>query len=206
MSEETELFDMKYILASASPRRKEILENLGLNFSVITSDADEQSEISDPEELTMELAKRKGQAVAEHLASIGKLDDQTIIISADTVVCCDKEILGKPHDKADAEKMIRMLSGKTHTVTSGVALTYKGNTVCDSSITKVFFDELDEDFINDYINSDEPYDKAGSYAIQGKAAPVISKIDGCYFNVVGLPVNCLCKLAKENDIPLVFNV
>ena len=194
---------MRYILASASPRRKEILENLGLEFTVITSDADESSDLTDPEELTKELAKRKGQAVAELLSD--KLDGETVIISADTVVCCDGEILGKPRDRSDAERMIRMLSGKAHTVTSGVALIYNGKAYSCAATTRVFFDELDEDFINNYINSAEPYDKAGSYAIQGKAAPVISKIDGCYFNVVGLPVNCLCRLAKENGIPFILN-
>ena len=192
---------MKYILASASPRRKEILLNLGLDFTVVTSDADEESDIRDPEELTMELARRKGQAVAEHLSGIGKLDENTVIISADTVVFCDGEILGKPRDKADAEKMIRMLSGKTHTVTSGVALIYKGKTVSAVSTTEVTFDTLTEEFIDRYINSPEPYDKAGGYAVQGKAAEVISKINGCYFSVVGLPVNCLCRLAAENGIP-----
>lgn len=196
---------MKYILASASPRRKEILLNLGLDFTVITSDVDEESDIRDPEELTMELARRKGQAVAEHLSGTGRLDENTVIISADTVVFCDGEILGKPRDKADAEKMIRMLSGKTHTVTSGVALIYRGRTVSAASTTEVTFDTLTEEFIDEYINSPEPYDKAGSYAIQGKAAPVISKINGCYFSVVGLPVNCLCRLAAENGIPFLLS-
>lgn len=195
---------MKYILASASPRRKEILENLGLSFSVLTSFADEESEIKDPEALTEELARRKGEAVKNLLLSKDSLDDDTVIISADTVVFCDGEILGKPHDKADAERMIRMLSGKTHTVTSGVALIYRGKTVSASSTTEVTFDTLDEEFIYNYVNSDEPYDKAGSYAIQGKAAPIISGINGCYFNVVGLPVNCLCSLAKKNGIPFTF--
>ncbi len=200
-TERTGLCKMKYILASASPRRKEILENLGLSFTVITSDADEQSDIHDPEELTMELARRKGQAVADSLSNT----EDTVIISADTVVYCDGEILGKPRNRADAEKMIRMLSGKTHTVTSGVALIYNGKTVSAASTTEVTFDTLTEDFIDKYISSSEPYDKAGGYAIQGKAAPVISKINGCYFSVVGLPVNCLCNLAAENGIPLVFN-
>ena len=192
---------MKYILASASPRRKEILENLGLSFTTVTSDADEQSDILDPEQLTMELARRKGQAVANSLPDA----KDTVIISADTVVCCDGEILGKPHDKADAERMIRMLSGKTHTVTSGVALICNGKAASAASTTEVTFDALTEDFIDEYINSSEPYDKAGAYAVQGKAARVISKINGCYFSVVGLPVNCLCKLAAENGIPLIFN-
>ena len=196
---------MKYILASASPRRKEILENLGLSFSVRTSFADEESEIKDPEALTEELARRKGEAVKQLLKKEGALDDNTVIISSDTVVYCDGEILGKPQDKADAERMIRMLSGKTHTVTSGVSLIDREKTVSASSTTEVIFDTLDEEFIESYVNSKEPYDKAGSYAIQGRAAPVISGINGCYFNVVGLPVNCLCKLAKENGIPFELN-
>ena len=196
---------MKYVLASASPRRKEILENLGLDFVVITSDADESSNIKDPEKLTEELSKRKAEAVRDLLDAKGMLDSETVIIASDTVVYACGEILGKPKDKSDAERMIRMLSGKTHTVTSGVALICKDKTVSAHSTTKVTFDELDEKFIEDYISSREPYDKAGAYAIQGRAAEVISKIDGCYFNVVGLPVNKLLRLAKENGIPFELN-
>ena len=195
---------MRYILASASPRRKEILENLGLRFEVITSDADETCALRDPALFTQELSRRKGEAVRDALLSKGELDTDALIIASDTVVSCDGEILGKPRDKADAERMIRMLSGKAHTVTSGVALLYQGEVYTDSATTKVFFDELDEAFISEYIASDEPYDKAGAYAIQGKAAPVISGIEGCYFNVVGLPVNCLARLAKKNGIELEF--
>ena len=195
---------MRYILASASPRRKEILQNLGLCFEVITSDADETCDITDPAALTRELSKRKGEAVRDALVSRSEACDDVVIIASDTVVCCDGEILGKPRDKADAERMIRMLSGKAHTVTSGVALLYRGEVYTDAATTKVFFDELDEAFISEYIASDEPYDKAGAYAIQGKAAPVISGIEGCYFNVVGLPVNCLTRLAKKNGIELEF--
>ena len=97
--------------------------------------------------------------------------------------------------------IVQSLSGSTHTVTSGVAIIYRGKTVTAFSTTAVTFDELDEGFVADYIASNEPYDKAGGYAIQGKAAEVISRIDGCYFNVVGLPVNRLIRLAKENNIP-----
>ena len=195
---------MKYILASASPRRKEILENLGLKFSVITSDADESCDERDPERLTALLAERKGEAVRDLLDSRGVLDSETVIIASDTVVYCCGEILGKPRDKADAERMMRMLSGKTHSVTSGVALIYQGRTVSAAVNTEVTFDELTEEFIEAYISSDEPYDKAGAYAIQGKAAPVISGINGCYFSVVGLPVNRLCTLARENGIPFLL--
>ena len=196
---------MKYVLASASPRRKEILENLGLDFVVITSDADESSEEKDPEALTEELSRRKAEAVRDCLESRGELDGETVIIASDTVVYASGEILGKPKDKDDAERMIRMLSGNTHTVTSGVALIYNSKTVTAHSTTKVTFDELCEEFIESYVSSREPYDKAGAYAIQGRAAEVISKIDGCYFNVVGLPVNRLLRLAKENGIPFDLN-
>ncbi len=196
---------MKYILASASPRRKEILENLGLKFRVVTSDVDESSEIRNPEMLTEELSRRKGEAVRNHLLEKGELDADTVIIASDTVVYAGGEILGKPKDRDDAERMIRMLSGNTHTVTSGVALIYRGKTFTAHSTTKVTFDELDEEFIDKYVSSNEPYDKAGAYAIQGRAAEVISKIDGCYFNVVGLPVNRLIHLARENNIPFEIN-
>ena len=101
---------MKYILASASPRRKEILENFGLDFTVITSDADENSDISDPEELTQELSRRKGEAVRDLLLSRGELDGNTVIIASDTVVYAGGRILGKPHSKDEAEAMLRLLS------------------------------------------------------------------------------------------------
>ena len=192
---------MRYILASASPRRKEILENLGLCFSVITSDADESSELCEPEALTRELSKRKGESVRDVLLSKGELDNDTVIIASDTVVCCDGEILGKPRDRDDAERMLRMLSGRTHEVVSGVALTYGAKTVTDASVTRVTFDTLDEGFLARYLDSSEPYDKAGAYAVQGIAATVVNKIEGCYFGVVGLSVNCLVNLAKKNGIP-----
>ena len=196
---------MDFILASKSPRRREILENLGIPFTVVTADTDESSGEKDPCRLVEELSRRKGEAVRDYLLSKNELDENDVIIASDTVVYAGGEILGKPKDKDDAERMIRLLSGKTHTVTSGVALIHKGKTFSSHSTTKVTFDELDEDFIERYISSREPYDKAGAYAIQGKAAEVISKIDGCYFNVVGLPVNRLIRLARENGVPFELN-
>ena len=192
---------MRYILASASPRRKEILASMGLKFEITVADADESSDTRDPVALTKELASKKGRAVKDKLSDEGKYDADTVIISADTVVVCDGEILGKPKDRADAERMLRMLSGRTHNVVSGVALTKGNETFTDASVTHVTFDMLDEEFLSRYIDSDEPYDKAGAYAIQGGAAAVISKIEGCYFGVVGLPINCLVNLAKKNNIP-----
>lgn len=192
---------MRYILASASPRRKEILESVGLNFDIVVADADETSDIRDPVLLTRALAKLKGRAVMEKLTADRSLGDDTVIISADTVVVCDGEILGKPKNRADAERMLRMLSGRSHEVVSGVALTYRGVTYTDASVTRVTFDAIDEDFLSRYLDSDEPYDKAGAYAVQGVATSFVNKIEGCYFGVVGLSVNCLINLARKNNIP-----
>ena len=192
---------MRYILASASPRRKEILESVGLNFDIVVADADETSDICDPVLLTRALAELKGRAVMEKLTADRSLGDDTVIISADTVVVCDGEILGKPKNRADAERMLRMLSGRSHEVVSGVALTYRGVTYTDASVTRVTFDAIDEDFLSRYLDSDEPYDKAGAYAVQGVAATFVNKIEGCYFGVVGLSVNCLINLARKNNIP-----
>lgn len=186
---------MKIILASKSPRRREILENLGLKFEIIVADADESSSIRDPHELVATLAARKGRAVLERL---GKDVDDALIIASDTLVYADGEFLGKPRDRADAERMIRMLSGKSHDVVSGIYLYYGGREATAATATRVTFDKMTEDEIASYLATDEPYDKAGAYAIQGKASAYISGIEGDYFNVVGLPVNLLKKTLKEN--------
>lgn len=188
---------MRYILASASPRRREILSNIGLDFSVITADTDESSDISDPARLAEELAVRKGRAVADKLSALGELSEDDIIISADTIVVCDGEILGKPTSRADARKMLQMLSGHAHTVISGVALTVCGKSFSAHSSTKVCFDDISAEDIERYLDTDEPYDKAGAYGIQGTASVWINRIDGCYFGVVGLPVNTLDKLHRQ---------
>ena len=186
------------ILASASPRRKEILSELGVDFRVVVADTDESSDISDPVELTRELARRKGLAVYEKLLQSGEYDaESAIIISADTVVCRDGEILGKPRDRADAVAMLTSLSGRSHTVVSGVAVTYRGVTRTASCVTRVRVDEIPEDEIVRYVDSGEPMDKAGGYGIQGGFSLWVSGIDGCYFSVVGLPVNTLQKLYFE---------
>lgn len=187
------------ILASASPRRREILGDLGIDFTVITADTDESSPLTDPRALTEELAARKGKAVYERILAEGLCDDpgNAVIISADTVVCANGEILGKPRDREDALRMLRSLSGGSHTVVSGVAVTVGGVTRSDSCVTTVHVDSVPEEALVRYVDSGEPMDKAGGYAIQGHFSPWISSIEGCYFNVVGLPVNCLCKLFYE---------
>ncbi len=179
----------KFILASKSPRRKEILKGLGLKFEILTADTDESCEKTDPKEFASELALRKGLAVFEEIKN--EISDDTIIIAADTVVAAEGEILGKPKDKADAKRMIKLLSGKRHSVISGIALISKDIKVADSESTAVIFDKVNECDINVYVNTNEPYDKAGAYAIQGFASMWITGIEGDYFNVVGLPVKKL---------------
>lgn len=186
------------ILASASPRRKEILEGLGVDIEVLTAPTDEDSDITDPAALTRELAQRKGRAVYELMLASGRDDaESAAIISADTVVCCEGEILGKPRDRADAIRMIRLLSGRDHTVVSGVAVTLGGVTKSDASVTTVRVEEIPESEIERYVDSGEPMDKAGAYGIQGRFSAFVKGIDGCYFSVVGLPVNTLSRLYFE---------
>lgn len=186
------------ILASASPRRKEILEGLGVDIEVLTAPTDEDSDITDPVALTRELAQRKGRAVYELMLASGRDDaESAVIISADTVVCCEGEILGKPRDRADAIRMIRLLSGRDHTVVSGVAVTLGGVTKSDASVTTVRVEEIPESEIERYVDSGEPMDKAGAYGIQGRFSAFVKGIDGCYFSVVGLPVNTLSRLYFE---------
>ncbi len=188
---------MKYILASKSPRRREILTNIGIDFEIVTSDTDESSDIKDPVALTEELSKRKGRDVSLLLQKQGRLDGETVIISADTVVACDGEILEKPRNKDDAYRMLRMLSGRQHEVVSGITLICGDKERTSHSTTKVYFNELSDKEISRYIDSGEPFDKAGAYAIQGLASLFVNRIDGCYFGVVGLSVNLLNELHKS---------
>ncbi len=185
--------DQHIILASASPRRSQILTSMGVKFTVICADTDEASDISEPSLLTQELARRKGAAVYSLLKAQEK-SENAIIISADTVVACNGEILGKPKDEHDARRMLEMLSGNTNIVVTGVAVTVNGKTHTGYSTTKVYVDKIPPHEIEAYIASKEPFDKAGAYGIQGSFSKWIQRIDGCYFGVVGLPINCLCKL------------
>ena len=188
---------MKLILASKSPRRREILSNLNIEFDIITADTNEDSDIKEPEKLVEELAFRKADAVRNMLYANGKLTDDCVIIGCDTVVSKDGAILGKPKDRKDAFLMLKTLSGNEHQVLSGVALLKGDKSVVSHEITKVYFDDLSEKEIEDYISSGECDDKAGAYGIQGLASKFVKRIDGCYFNVVGLPVNLLYRMLKE---------
>ena len=181
------------ILASKSPRRREILSGLGVDFKIIVSDTDETCNISDPVLYAEELARRKGQATfASLLESEGvTAARESVIISADTVVAQGGEILGKPKDKDDAHRMLSMLSGNTHSVITGIGVTVGGTTHVSHSLTRVSVAPIPETEIIKYIESGDPMDKAGAYGIQGDFSRWVRGIDGCYFGVVGLPVNAL---------------
>ena len=194
---------MRFILASASPRRYEILTELGLPVSVSVSDVNEDSDLTDPAGLTEELAKRKAEAVAKTPENT----DETVIIACDTVVVCDTEILGKPKDEKDAKRMLRMLSGRDHSVVSGICVVSGGKTVTAHESTTVRFGELTEKDIKTAVTLGAPLDKAGAYAIQGTASLFIEGIKGDYFNVVGLPVNLLFRtLRDEFSIDLCYHI
>ena len=187
------------ILASASPRRQELLKRLDLEFTVRASRAEENPQSQVPREAVQELALLKAMEVAE---SCLQKEEEVLILGADTVVAADGKILGKPADAAEAEAMLSLLSGKTHQVFTGVALVLAGKG--EKTPRKVFAEEtsvhvaeLTRDEIAEYIATGEPMDKAGAYGIQGRFAPYIRGISGDYYNVVGLPLHSLYEALKE---------
>lgn len=184
---------MKIILASASPRRREILMSLGLDFEVVVSGADETTDITDPAELVRSLSRLKAREVWQRL---GQPRD-SLIIASDTVVYCGGEIIGKPRDRADAARMLRTLSGRTHIVYSGIAVIFNGREASDVSSTRVTFAPISEEELGHYLDHAAYADKAGAYAVQGEAACFIEGIEGDYFTVVGLPVRKLYTLLKN---------
>lgn len=174
---------MKHIiLASASPRRKEILELADLKFDIMPSNAQEITTKTAPNEVVMELASIKAKDIYE------KSEKQSMIVGADTVVAYQGQILGKPTDEADAKRMLTMLSGQTHEVYTGVCVIEDEKIKIFYEETKVTFYEISDEQIDRYIKTGEPMDKAGSYGIQGKAAVFIKGIEGDYYNVVGFPI------------------
>lgn len=191
---------MRVILASKSPRRKELLEQIGLSFEVLVSDSDENLDIDIPEEFVKELSRIKSKAVMDLMDGI---DENTLIIGADTIVVYDGKILGKPKDEEDAFCMLKMLSDNEHEVITGVTLLSKKNGKIDMDTffekTKVFTYKMSDSEIKEYIATKEPMDKAGSYGIQGIGGKFIKKIDGDYNNVVGLPVSRIYQKIKENN-------
>ncbi|KAI4453109.1 bifunctional dttp/utp pyrophosphatase/methyltransferase protein-related [Holotrichia oblita] len=181
----------KIILASASPRRRELLSAVGLTFEVVIDTSEEKIDYAlSLREIVMDLAKQKAENVSKAINN-----DESVIIAADTMVVRDNIILGKPKDEKDAFLTLQRLSNGWHEVYTGIVV-YQRNAnllVMDYEVTRVKFRTIGDDEIKRYISSGEPMDKAGSYGIQNKGALFVERIDGDYFNVVGLP---LCKLGK----------
>ncbi len=178
------------VLASASPRRKELLAQAGFSFRVFPSSVPEVVQPGeDPISFATRLSLEKALAVfGEHKDTLDSTDDPLLVLGADTVVVSETEILGKPRDPDDAARMLRMLSGRTHQVITGVSVISRSAQETAAELTYVSMLALSEEDIAAYIASGEPMDKAGAYGIQGYAARWIPRIHGCYFNVVGLPL------------------
>lgn len=185
-------FDKKVILASASPRRQELIKLIFDSVEILPADCDETlPERIGAREAVEYLSKIKNDASAK------LTEKENLVISADTVVSVDNEILSKPVDKEDARRMISLLSGKVHQVYTGVTLSLNGKAKTFSEKTDVAFFDLTEDEIEEYISSSEPYDKAGAYGIQGKAGLLVKGINGDYYNVVGFPIARLKREIEE---------
>lgn len=185
---------MNIILASGSPRRKEILENTNLQFSVITSDIDERIfENEEPIQLVLRLAFEKCMSVAQNNPS-------DLVIGADTIVVLDNEILGKPKNEEEAFNTLSKLSNREHQVITGMSIVNLENekNIVDYAISNVKFKKLTDQDIKDYISTKECLDKAGSYGIQGYGALLVEEIKGDYFNIVGLPISKLSDILKIN--------
>ena len=178
------------ILASGSPRRHELLKKIVPNFKIEVSDATEELQSTTPIELAIENALLKASSVAKKFPS-------DVVLGADTIVVLDGEILLKPVDEDDARKMLRRLSDREHQVITGLALVEGDRKLMAYEITKVYFGEMSDEDIANYVATGEPMDKSGSYALQGGAAPFIKKIDGDWSNVVGLPLYRLRLLLKQ---------
>ncbi len=187
----------KIILGSQSPRRKELLENVGLKFEIITAEGEEVVDLSLPfPEIVTSLAETKN----EQVRNAKNCPEDAIVITADTMVVCENEIMGKPKNDEDAKRMLRLLSGNTHSVLTGYCICDKetGEKRAGAVESFVKFRALSEDEIDGYVKTKEPMDKAGAYGIQLKASMFVEEIHGDYFNIVGLPVERICKLLKED--------
>jgi septum formation protein len=201
---------VKLILASASPRRRELLAQAGLKFTVAAANLNEDRL---PDEAAAAYVRRLAEEKAVAVWNAQKAapgfedmpEDPLIVLGADTCVVSDGHILGKPTDMADARRMLELLSGRTHAVLTGLAVVSTRKTVRDVEVTQVTFNQLTDRDIAQYIASDEPLDKAGAYAIQGHAARWIPRIEGCYFNVVGLPIARTIALLEEVQTETVVN-
>ena len=181
----------KVILASASPRRKEIMDMLGIDYEVVVSSIDEtMDDTLSIEERTMEIARKKALDVLS-------CNQECLVIGSDTIVEVDGRILGKPHSISEAEEMIRLISGRSHRVMTALAMVSQDEeyVVCD--VANVHFIEVPEEEIKQYVLTEEPYDKAGRYAIQGWAGVYISSIEGSFYTVMGLPLHLVYEKLSE---------
>lgn len=184
------------LLASQSPRRRELLAQIGCSFEVLVSDAEEvMTDALAPEDVVRENARCKALAVA-------KLRPDVPVLGADTVVARAGHIYGKPKDAADARHMLASLAGGAHEVLTGIALVHGGTVWDDVARTRVFFAPMTQEEIVRYVATGEPMDKAGAYAVQGRAAAFIERIEGSYSNVVGLPLHAVCTLAQRARVNL----
>lgn len=185
---------MKVILASASARRREILKHLNISFDIVVSNVDEKVLPNFSTEINaMNLAYVKARDVYQHLA-----EENVLVISADTMVDIEGEILGKPRDIPEARSMIRMLSGKKHRVITGYTLLSKDFCYVDHECTSVWFRDLSNERVENYIHTKEPYDKAGGYGIQDLGTLLVEKIEGDYLNVVGLPISKIYEVLNRH--------
>lgn len=183
------------ILASTSPRRKQLLAEIGVSFSACGADVDETLLPHEtPEKYAVRVALEKALAVKERASGV--------IIGADTIVVLGDTVLGKPLDAEDAVRMLLLLSGNMHRVITALAIVEGKKTLTNLAETSVWFRELSPQEIKAYVRSGEPLDKAGAYGIQGKGALFVPKIEGCYFNVVGLPLSLLANMLREFGIDL----
>jgi septum formation protein len=188
----------KFILASQSPRRAELLKQLGIEFEVIPSNSDEDSiSKSNPVSYVKNVAKLKAKTISKQI-------NEGVIIAVDTEICMENRIFGKPKDDSDAALMLKELSGKVHNSISGICIInkYSGKTLVKAVKTKVKFRELNEELINWYVATGEPKGHTGSYAIQGKAAIFVEWIKGDYYNINGMPLYTLAKMFEEMGIQL----
>ena len=183
------------VLASQSPRRRELLATAGIQFTVRAADVEEiRAPGEPPEEYARRLARAKAEAAWQ-----GR---EEIVLGADTIVVLGPEVLEKPRDAANARAMLRRLSGREHTVITAICLRHPGGAEVDSTATRVRFAPLTDAEIDAYVASGEPMDKAGAYAIQGLASKFVERVEGCYFNVIGLPLSQVYRYLKslEKDV------
>ena len=190
---------MKLILASQSPRRRELLGLLGIPFEIRVPNADETMDpTGEPAQQVALVSRRKAEATPR--------EEDAVVIAADTIVVCDGKILGKPKDPEDAARMLRLLSGRTHQVMTGLTVLYQDKVCSHTEVTQVTFRELSDSEILRYVRSGEPMDKAGAYGIQGGAALFAQGICGDYYNVVGLPVCRLVQVLQDTAPQLMEDI